>query len=254
MNTIKTLSAIYPIRLRADLPRDVADEYWAGPHAELVKRGGHIATYRQYHFSPTDHGYWPATPTVGTLPHELFRWDGVTEISFANVREMGRAARGMFDTIFHDEQNVFDNVLGHLCGRRGATHWPATAGEPGHRTVLLLRRRRGTALRDFKQFVHDHLGPALVDASATEVRAFTFLPITGITHRTPGLAHVYPPSHRHSGAVVFGLPNRDSIPRVLAHPALAKVIDRQASVLTAVHAYAVERTEHVITPGEEVVA
>jgi hypothetical protein len=252
MSPIRTLSAIYPIRLRADLPRDVADAYWAGPHAELVKRGGHIAEYRQYHFSATDHGYWPATPTVGTLPHELFRWDGVTEIRLLNLAEMARAAVGMLDTIFHDEQNVFDNVLGHLCGRGGATRWSGSTTEPGHRTVLLLRRRRGTPFRQFKQYVHDRLAVALQAAGALDVRAFTFLPITGITHRTPGLAHVYPPSHRHNGAVIFGLPQRDDVPGLLAAPPVAEVIAEQASVLTAVHAYSVDRTEDVIISDHEV--
>ena len=33
----KTLSGIYPVRFRADLPRQIADDYWTGPHAELVK-------------------------------------------------------------------------------------------------------------------------------------------------------------------------------------------------------------------------
>src|SRR5262249_28646538 len=97
---IKTLSGIYPVRFRADLPRDVADEYWAGPHAELVKRGGHIFEYNQYHFSDRDHGYWPASATVGTYPMDLFRWDGVTEVRLRNFTEMARAAHGMLGTIF----------------------------------------------------------------------------------------------------------------------------------------------------------
>lgn len=243
----KTLSGIYPVRFRADLPREVADDYWVGPHAELVKRGGHIYEYNQYHFSETDHGYWPATPTVGTHPAELFRWDGVTEVRLRDFPEMARAAYRMLGTIFHDEQNVFDNVLGHICGPGGGTWWtdrhdPAA----GHRTVLLLRRRRGVPLRAFRAFVHRRFGQALHDVGALDVRSYSFLPGTGIAHRTPGLSHAYPPSHRHDGAIVFGLPSRDDVDDLLAEPELKAVVDEQADTLTAVHAYTVDRAVPVI--------
>src|SRR5438445_5383073 len=60
MNTpVPTTSAIYPVRLREDLPREVACSYWAGRHAELVRRLPHLIEYNQHHFSATDHGYWP---------------------------------------------------------------------------------------------------------------------------------------------------------------------------------------------------
>lgn len=243
----KTLSGIYPVRFRADLPREVADNYWTTTHAELVKRGGHICEYNQYHFSSTDHGYWPATPTVGTQPSDLFRWDGVTEVRLRNFSEMARAGYRMLGTIFLDEQNVFDNVLGHVCGPGGGTRW-TNHHEPavGHRTVLLLRRRRGVPLREFRAFVHRRFGQTLHDAGALDVRSYSFLPVTGIAHRTPGLSHTYPPSHRHDGAIVFGLPGRGDVDDLLASPEVKAVVDEQSETLTAVHAYAVERTVPVI--------
>ena len=63
-----TTSALYPVRLRQDLERDVASSYWAGPHAAIVTRLSHLMEYNQYHFSAMDHGYWPATPKVGRPP------------------------------------------------------------------------------------------------------------------------------------------------------------------------------------------
>ena len=47
---VPTTSALYPVRLREDLARDVAYAYWAGPHAEIVKRLPHVIEYNQYHF------------------------------------------------------------------------------------------------------------------------------------------------------------------------------------------------------------
>lgn len=247
LQPIRTLSAIYPVRFRADLPREVADTYWAGTHAELVKQGGHIFEYNQLHLSENDHGYWPATPTVGTHPADLFRWDGVTEVRLRNIIEMARAAYGMLDTIFHDEQNVFDNVLGHVCGPRGATWW-TDRHDPAvdHRTLLLLRRRRGVPVRKFRVFVHERFGPALQASGGLDVRTYSFVPMTGVTHRTPGPLHSYPPSHHHDGAVVFGLPKRDDFDRLVAQREMKDLIADQAAALTAVHAYAVDRTVPVI--------
>lgn len=62
---IKTSSFISPVWYRTDLPRESADQYWSGPHAEIAGRLPN-KEYVQHHFSPTDHGYWPSSPTVDT--------------------------------------------------------------------------------------------------------------------------------------------------------------------------------------------
>ena len=91
---VPTTSALYPVRLRADLPRDVAYRYWAGQHAEIVKRLPHVVEYNQYHFSATDHGYWPATPTVGTIVPPSWPLDGLTEVRIEH-------GHGLADTAAH---------------------------------------------------------------------------------------------------------------------------------------------------------
>src|SRR4029078_10593959 len=40
--------------------------------------------YNQYHFSATDHGYWPATPTVGTTVPSSWPLDGLTEVRMSS--------------------------------------------------------------------------------------------------------------------------------------------------------------------------
>ncbi|WP_369272297.1 hypothetical protein AB5J55_21885 [Streptomyces sp. R11] len=74
----------------------------------------------------------------------------------------------------------------------------------GHRTVLLLRRRRGVRGRAFRNFVHDRVGPALQEAGARDLRAYTFLPWSGLVHPTPGVAHDTPVFRRYQGCVVVG--------------------------------------------------
>lgn len=73
-------SGIFPVWLRADLPRETALRYWAGPHAEIVAPLPHITEYLQHHFSATDHGYWPPSPTVGTAIPPDWRCDGIAEV------------------------------------------------------------------------------------------------------------------------------------------------------------------------------
>jgi len=115
MNTpVLTTSAIYPVRLREDLPRDVAYAYWAGKHAEIVKRLPNLMEYNQYHFSATDRGYWPAAPTVGTVIPSSWPLDGLTEVRLPSMAAAFRVPLRMRE-VFLDEQNVFEHVLGRPC-------------------------------------------------------------------------------------------------------------------------------------------
>lgn len=61
---VPTTSGIFPVWLREDLPREVARQYWKGPHAQIVARLPSIAEYLQHHFSP---------PITATGPR-LLRW------------------------------------------------------------------------------------------------------------------------------------------------------------------------------------
>ena len=144
MNTpTRTLSAIYPVRLRTDLTRDAAYTYWAGPHAEIASRLPNLMEYNQYHFSNTDRGYWPATTTVGTLIPPSAPLDGLSEVRLPSFATGLRTGLHMRD-IYLDEQNVFEHCLGHITTLGGGRWWTKGHDDTlGHRTVLLLRRRRG---------------------------------------------------------------------------------------------------------------
>jgi hypothetical protein len=241
---IITTSALYYVRLREDLPRDVAQAYWAGPHAEIVRRLPHVAEYRQHHFSATDHGYWPATPRVGTVIPASWRLDGFAEVRFQNLASGLKVPMHMRE-VFYDEQNVFEQVLGHLAGPTGGRWWTTGHDDTvGHRTTVLLRRRAGVSRRAFRGFVREQLAPALDVAGARDLRGYTFLP--GFPHPTPGIAHGNPRNRRYHGAVLFGTDSRDDIDALLAHPEVAAAIEVQNQACSAIHAYSVERTVPVI--------
>jgi hypothetical protein len=191
-NPILTTSALYPLRLRADLPRDVANSYWAGPHAEIVKRLPHLVEYNQYHFAMADHGYWPATPKVGTTVPLSWPIDGLTEVRFPGMAAALRIPLHMRE-VFLDEQNVFDDCLGHLIGPGGGRWWTAGHDDSvSHRTVLLVRRRRGVWGRSFRAFVHTRLTG--VAAGSCDVRTYSFLPMAPVAHSTFGVSHDNPPA------------------------------------------------------------
>jgi hypothetical protein len=247
MNTpVPTTSALYPVRLRGDLPRDVAYAYWAGPHAEIVQRLPHVVEYNQHHFSAADYGFWPATPTVGTAVPSSWPLDGLTEVRMSSMAAAMRIPLHMRE-VFLDEQNVFEHCLGHLTGPGGGRWWTAGHDDSvGYRTVLLVRRRRGVWGRSFRAFVHTRLGPALPAAGACDVRTYSFLPLAPVAHSTFGVSHDNPPHRRYHGAVVFGTGSRDEVEDVIASSTVAAAVNDQHLFCTAVHAFGVERTVPVI--------
>ncbi|MEY9841388.1 hypothetical protein [Streptacidiphilus sp. EB103A] len=205
--------------------------------------------FPQHHFSPTDHGYWPSSPTVGTAIPPNWRCGGIAE-----VRRMSIAAELTIPfhmrEVYLDEQNVFDRVLGNLTGPRGGRRWtPGHDATVGHRTVLLLRRRRGVRRREFRRYVHDRIGPVLQEAGAHDLRTYAFLPWTALPHPTPGISHDNPTFRRDHGCVVLGAGSRAAMAEILASKHVAGLVADQHTVMTAVHAFAVEHTVPVIGTG-----
>lgn len=246
---VPTTSGIFPVWLREDLKRETALQYWKGPHAQIVARLPGITEYLQHHFSPTDHGYWPSSPTVGTAVPPNWRCDGIAEVRTASTVAALTIPVHMRE-VYLDEQNVFDRVLGNLTGPRAGRWW--TDGHDagvGHRTVLLLRRRRGVSRRAFRRYVHDRIGPALHEAGARDLRTYTFLPWTSLPHPTPGVSHENPAFRRYHGCVVLGAGNRSAVAEILASKQVAELVADQHTVMTAVHAFTVEHTEPVIGTG-----
>src|ERR1700752_1444646 len=108
---IKTSSFISPVWLREDLPREAALAYWAGPHAEIVRRLPTLAEYVQHHFSTSAHGFWPASDRVGTVIPATWRVDGFPEVQFQSTAAALMTPPHMRG-VFLDEQNLFARVLG----------------------------------------------------------------------------------------------------------------------------------------------
>jgi hypothetical protein len=175
-----------------------------------------------------------------------WRIDGLTEVRFSSMGAALLLPPRMRE-VFLDEQNVFDHVLGHQAGPGGGRWWTTGHDDSvGHRTVLLVRRRRGALGRSFRAFVHVRLGPALHAAGARDLRTYTFLPWTAAVHRTPGVSHDDPPHRRYHGAVVLGTGTRAEVEDVIASPAVVAAMKDQHLTFTAVHAFAVDRTVPVI--------
>jgi hypothetical protein len=149
--------------------------------------------------------------------------------------------------VYLDEQNIFTRVLGQPTGPSGGRWWTDGFDDTvGIHVALLLRRRRGVRGSVFRSFVHERTGPALLAAGAHDLRTYTFLPWTRLAHTSPGVAHDNPPEHRYHGAVMFGTESRAAVDDLLNTPDIKALAAHQHTVLTAVHAYTVERTVPII--------
>lgn len=69
----KTGSFLSPVWFRTDRSREAVLRYLAGLHAQIAGQLPTMAGYVQRTFSPTDHGYWPESPTVGTIVRPIWR-------------------------------------------------------------------------------------------------------------------------------------------------------------------------------------
>jgi hypothetical protein len=246
MAPTRTTSLLAPLMLRSDLSRDTTTTYWASEHAAKVVKLPHLAEYNQRLFSQTDHGFWPATTSVGTSIPQAWRLDGCAEIRFTNAAAMLNTGLHSRE-VYLDEQNVFARVLAHHTGPGGGRWFTDGYDDSaGHHVALLLRRRMGIAAKMFRTFVHQQLSPALQAAGARDLRSYTFLPYTPLLGGSPGVAHDNPTQHRYHAAMLFGVDDRAALDELLTHDRLAEVLDTQHTVLTAVHAYGVERTVPVI--------
>lgn len=242
----RTTSMLSPLMLRSDMSRDTATPYWAGAHAEKVTKLPNLLEYNQRLFSATDHGYWPATPSVETTVPDSWRVDGCAEIRFRSTAAMLMTALHARE-VYVDEQNVFARVLGQSTGPGGGRWWTDGFDDAvGHHVALLLRRRRGVRGGMFRRFVHERMGSALLAAGARDLRTYTFLPWTPLMHTTPGVVHDNPPEHRCHGVVMFGIESREAVDGLLDTAPVAALVADQHTVLTALHAYTVERTVPVI--------
>jgi hypothetical protein len=248
----RVTSGCWLLWFRDDLPREVADAYWAGSHGDIVARVPHIVEYLQHHLAATGSGLWPATAGVGTAVPAGWRVDGMAEVRLTGTVGSILALAHMRE-LYLDEQRVFGRVLGHLSGP-GRARWPTGPFRDtvGHRTVLLVRRRRGGRTGRFARYLHDELGPALLAAGATELRTHAFMPFTKAAHPTPGVAHDNPPHRRYHGAVVIGADSREHVDQIVGSAGVTSVRARQADHCVAVHAYSVAYTRPLIRGGRPI--
>ncbi|WP_265443125.1 hypothetical protein [Flexivirga meconopsidis] len=246
MSQPETITAgLFSVRFRDDVPREVAVSHWEHQHADIMRHLPHIDEYRQRQFSAVDHGYWPATPGVGTTISPEYRLDGFAEIRWPNMLGIVRTSFHS-SQILHDEQNLFRHVVGQLAPRRGRW-WPdESTSQIGQHTAVMLRRRQGASRGAFARFVHDELGPALHEAGARDLRTYTFVPSSKVAATSPGVSHQYAVERRIHGGVSFGLNDRGAVDSVLQHPSVAAVIEGQSEVLTGAYAYTIERSDTVI--------
>jgi hypothetical protein len=250
---VRRTTGCWPLWLRADRPREDGLAYWRAPHARLAAEIPHVDEYRQHHFSPEDHGFWPGSPGFGTAIPADWRIDGMAEVAFAGALAPIKALGRRVWAVYRDESKVFDRTLGNLTGPGGGRWFRSGHDEEvGARAVVLIRRRSDVRLTAFRSFVHEVLGPAVDRAPGTlELRTHAFLPYAKALWWTPGVAHDNPPHRRYHAAIVLGAANRGALDAIIASPEVTATQDAQAAHCLALHAYAVDNTYAVVRDGHK---
>lgn len=224
--------------MRTDLPRELAMDYWRGPHAQLVARAPGRLEYRQHHFDGQSRGSWPAVDGVSTqIPSER-RIDGMPEVTFQSPLA---ALQGRSHTkkILEDERNVFARTCLYITAPKGARWYSLpNTGPTRARTVVLVRRRATMKPRDFRAFIDETLGPALAAASGlTELRTQVFQPFRESMWKAPGVAHDNPPEHEHHAALFIGAADGPALERALEQASATVGAGKLREACSALHAY-----------------
>ncbi|MGW2661641.1 hypothetical protein ACWCW7_11825 [Nocardia tengchongensis] len=87
-----------------------------------------------------------------------------------------------------------------------------------------------------------------------DLRTYTFLPFAKWIHPSPCVDHGYAAHRRYHGSPTIGAQSRDHLFEILASPEVSAIIEDQSRVLTAAHAYTIDRTISVILDGRIVPA
>lgn len=236
-------SMVALVRTRRDLDHQQTMDYWSSTHAHKVRTTLPLVEYRQHHFDPGLHGFWPS----GTVTPPDWPLDGIAELDRGGLRRAGRALLAV-RRVWFDEQNVFDVVDQHAHLTANAHRWETPDGVAASpaRAVLLMRRRHGVPRRRFDAFVHDRLGRVLAGVGSTEVRTHTFLPPAITPYPTPGVQHQVPPQRRTDAVIIVGATDRDALLGLAEHPRVRAALAEQALVAASVRSHAVLRTVEVI--------
>lgn len=245
-----TFASCVPLWFRADLTREAAEEYWRGPHAQLVGRNPGFSEYRQHHFYLENRGVWPEIPGVETnIPAER-RIDGIPEVMLDGI--LGALKVGKTNKlVYKDEANVFARTILYA-GLPGWGRWYRSGyGEKiGARSFVLLRRRPDIKPSAFRKYVNNTSGPSLARfTEIKELRSQVFIKWSKSSWDTPGVAHDNPPEHQFHAAFILGFPNEDAMKKFFSSQQLGSLASELKQHCSAIHAYRVSATYAYVVDG-----
>jgi len=236
---------------RQDLPRDAAQAYWRGPHAQIVARSPGFMDYRQHHFAQHNPGSWPAITGVETAIPEARKIDGMPEVILAHVLAPQADREQHTARVFADEANVFARTILYLttpgAGRR---YLHGERGTVRARDVILLRRRPDVAPEVFAQFIDTMFAPTLVANDAVrELNTQLFDAWDETFWDSPGVSHDNAPSDQFQASVVLGFESAEARTQFYAAEDVKALEETIRLNCAAVHAYVVEATYADVVDG-----
>lgn len=247
---LKVTTGCYPVRFRADLPRDFSKLYWRGPHGQIANKNPAIYEYLQHLFSDDQHGFWPVPVGIGgTIPID-WKMDGVTEVRIKSIWKALWARLFCMRENRLDEENVFDHVLAKNSSPNGSIWWSGEyQSKTGFRTAVFIRARTGKR-KQLCSFLEKELSPALIRAGANELRTHIFTPGSRLTWLTPGVCHREPSNRRYDAMLLIGANNREMLLNILNSESVLNTSEGQKLNCVAIHAYEISRTFPLTLSGQ----
>ncbi|WP_165009025.1 strictosidine synthase [Neisseria yangbaofengii] len=250
------LSSTILLWMRADKPRQVSMDRWAGPHAKIISANPSLSEYRQLHFKEVNTGLWPAIEGVQTQIPADRKIDGVADVTLKSYdaialgEKQSRLAQA-------DEINLFSRTLLYAASPDNSKWYQLNAQPTQTRVMVFIRKRDGISESLFQQFINQELAPSLANLNAnglTELRSHVYGKYNQAQWDSPNVAHDNPPEAQFQAALILGFQSPQAMTEFFESEALKPISQRLAQFSQAVHAYQLEKTLIFIDNGKQMPA
>lgn len=239
--------------MRADKPRQVSMDRWAGPHAKIISASPSLSEYRQLHFNEVNTGLWPAIEGVQTQIPADRKIDGVADVTLKSYEAIALGEK-QSQLAQADEINLFSRTLLYAASPDNSK-WYQLGGQPTQaRAMVFIRKRDEISEALFQQFINQELAPSLANLNAnglTELRSHAYDKYNQAQWDSPNVAHDNPPEAQFQAALILGFQSPQAMSDFFDSENLKPISQRLAQFSRAVHAYQLEKTLTFIHNGEQ---
>lgn len=236
---------------RADLPRDVCEDYWRDVHGIMFARVPGLWQARQFRLAANRADLWPAVQGISFDAAEVAQPQGMPHGLFLSEADLAAFGENPIarETIPDDAHN-FIGRIGALLSPAGHTFVdhvgePAMQGAPPVPTFVLCFVARAEA-EAFHHYLTEHVArPWSTHRGVLRLRAEPLPPYDRSVMRSPGVPHQWPNDETYLGWLELAVRDEAVVGELLAGVAA----DELAEHVAAVHTYPVREVYTIISEG-----